>query len=58
MIMIDTKDFPALDGQEIGRELDLELTAVVTDTHGIMEGGSPSLGVTLVIVRADISQTT
>ncbi len=57
-LIIDVKDFPQLDGQQVGRELDLEITGVVTAV-AYTEGGPPSLlGVTLHIIRADITQTT
>lgn len=63
-LIIDTAEFPALEGQEIGRELELEMTAVVTKvipwefgTPLSEEGGSPS-HVVLAIMRVDITQTT
>ena len=57
VVMVD--DFPNFAGQEIGRELELELTAVVTRPDCICDkGGLPSRRVELVIVRADITQTT
>lgn len=68
IVMVD--DFPNFEGQVLGRELELELTAVVTGFQdGTMwstsegagppptEGGSPSR-VVLTVVRADIVQTT
>lgn len=51
IVMVD--DFPNFEGQEEGRELELELTVVVTR----VQGGSPSR-VVLTVVRADIVQTT
>ncbi len=56
-LTIDTAEFPNLAGQQVGRELELELTAVVTEVVDA-EGGSPSLGVTLTVLRIDIAQTT
>ena len=58
-LIVETADFPQLEGQEVGRELDLDITAVVvkiTDLHA--EGGSPSSLLTLAVTRLDISQTT
>lgn len=61
IVMVD--DFPAFEGQVLGRELELELTAVVTNVEPQksqgppVEGGSPSR-VVLTVVRADIVQTT
>ncbi len=57
VLIINTREWPELDGQELGRELDLEITAVVTEIVN-QQGGSPTLGVTLTIVRLDIMQTT
>lgn len=54
-VLINPDDFPGFEGQEIGRELELELTAVVTKV--VDEGGIPS-HVVMTIVRADITQTT
>lgn len=56
-LVIDTDEFPNLHGQEAGRELELELTAIVTRVQSKVEGGSPST-VELVVVRVDIAQTT
>ncbi len=56
-LIIDVADFPALDGQEVGRELDLEITGIVIAVV-YAEGGPPSLqGCTLLVTRADITQT-
>jgi hypothetical protein len=59
IVMVD--DFPQFEGQVLGRELELQLTAVVTNApkegHPPAEGGIPSR-VVLTIVRAEITQTT
>ncbi len=58
-LIVETADFPQLEGQEVGRELDLDITAIVvkiTDLHA--EGGSPSSLLTLAVTRIDITQTT
>jgi hypothetical protein len=59
-LIIDTADFPQLEGQEVGRELDLDITAVVVKINDIMhaKGGSPSSLLTLAVTRIDITQTT
>jgi hypothetical protein len=54
-LIVDVDDFENFAGQEIGRELELEVTAVVTEVVD-NKGGSPS--VKFAIVRADITQTT
>lgn len=54
-MIISTIGFPNLDGQEIGRELELEITAIVTRTIPLLGSGSH---VELEIVRVDITQTT
>lgn len=63
-IYVDPKEFPQLDGQELGRELELEMTVVVT---ALPKEGYPPLdppidlfltGLELTIVRVDITQTT
>lgn len=72
IVMVD--DFPAFEGQVLGRELELELTAVVTNVesppqvhdadHGIPTRvvipteGGSPSRVVLTVVRADIVQTT
>ncbi len=59
ILIIDDSEFTSFQGQEIGRELELELTAVVTKVELMpQEGGSPSSLVTLAVLRADIAQTT
>ncbi len=58
-IMIDTADHPNLVGQQDGRELELEVRAIVTSVRAqVQEGGSPSELVTLIVVDADITQST
>jgi hypothetical protein len=58
-IAIDTHDYPVLQGQEPGRELEIELTAIVTRVElAATEGGSPSERVTMIVTRLDIGQTT
>ncbi len=58
-LIVETADFPQLEGQEVGRELDLDITAIVVKiTDHDAEGGSPSSFLTLAVTRIDISQTT
>ncbi len=57
ILIVDTTEFPELDGTELGRELELELTAIVTRVIS-EEGGSPSLVATLTVTRIDVCQTT
>jgi hypothetical protein len=56
-LIIDVRQFPGFGGQQPGRELELEMTAIVTRLEN-NEGGIPSERVVLTIVRADITQTT
>ncbi len=58
-LTIDTADHPNVRGQVVGRELELEVRAIVTRVNGEPhEGGSPSELVTLIVVDLDITQTT
>lgn len=52
-LLVDVNDFANFEGQEIGRELEFEVTAIVTQITTEIPGY-----VMLDIVRADISQTT
>jgi hypothetical protein len=67
-IILDTSDFPNLEGQQVGRELELEITAVVTRVEATLIGVTSdpnrrvtlpgSITVELLPVRVDITQTT
>lgn len=64
-LVIDTKEFKNFEGQEVGRELELEVTAVVSAVAA-KEGDPPTFAnaawgddtIELTILRIDITQTT
>ncbi len=67
ILKIDTADYPQLSGQEVGRELELEVRAVVTnveaellDTSGFAKKSvsAGTIHVELLILDLDITQTT